>query len=158
MNEDLTNLDRLNDLALPPEVAYLPPAPGWYVVMAVLVCAGLWLAWRAWKNWQANAYRRAAIDQLTAASSVAAISEVLRRTALAVVPRSAIAGLSGAAWPDWLSKHCPEPLPESAKQQLVTGVYGVSDSVNQTNDMNSLRDYAAVWIRKHQVHSDEGDC
>ena len=86
MNEDSTNLDRLNDRALPPEVPWLPPAPGWYVVLACLLVIGLRFCWRAWKRWKADAYRRESLRPLSAAPNVAAISEILRRTALAVAP------------------------------------------------------------------------
>ena len=151
MNDDSTNLDRLNDLALPPEVPWLPPASGWYIVLACFLLIGLQLCWRAWTTWKADAYRRESLRHLSAATNVAAISEILRRTALAVAPRSAIAELSGAAWPDWLSQQCPEPLPEVAKRQLTAGVHGAPASANQADTIKSLREYASHWILYHQA-------
>ena len=151
MQADLTNLDRLNDLALPPEVAWLPPAAGWYVVLTCLLLTAGWLAGRAIKKWKAAAYRRQALYLVSTADNVAALAEILRRTALAAAPRSTIADLSGAAWPDWLSQHYAAPLPAAVRQQLTTGVYSPQTTSSQPDAINALREYAVQWIKHHQV-------
>jgi len=147
MNEPATSLDRLHDIALPPAVAWWPPAPGWYVVFTLALVAAAWMAFRAWKRWQSNAYRREAARELASLESSAAIAELLRRTALAIAPRSVIAEKTGAAWLDWLAAHFPEPMPDTVRAQLTTGVYG-SPAAN--HELNVLRDYAARWITRHR--------
>ena len=52
MNESPTGLDRLHDIVLPPPIPWWPPAPGWYVVLGVLLLAGLAAAWWSWKRWR----------------------------------------------------------------------------------------------------------
>ena len=147
MNEPATSLDRLHDIALPPAVAWWPPAPGWYVVFTLALVAAAWMAFRAWKRWQSNAYRREAARELASLGSPAAIAELLRRTALAIAPRSVIAEKTGTAWLDWLAAQFPEPMPDTVRAQLTTGVYGRPAA---SRELSALRDYATRWITRHR--------
>ena len=103
---DPGSLERLHDIAVPPPVSWWPPAPGWYVVGAVvLVIAGVAL-WVAVSRWWKNRYRRAALrelDQLPR-SGVAALAELLKRTALAAYPRERVASLTGEPWLKFLNE------------------------------------------------------
>lgn len=148
MNQDPTSLDNLHDLVIPPSIPWWPPAPGWYALGALLAVAAAWLAWRSWKRWCANGYRRAALRELANAQDAAAIAELLRRTALAIVPRSVVASMSGSAWTDWLAAQCPDPLPEIVRRQLTADVYG-RPATGQ--EINLLHDYAARWIIRHRL-------
>jgi len=147
MNTPATSLDRLHDLVLPPAVPWWPPAPGWYVVLALALVTVAWMALRAWKRWQANAYRRQATRELASLESSAAIAELLRRTALAIAPRPEIADKTGPAWVDWLAAQCPEAMSGTVREQLTTGVYGRPAA---DHELSSLRDYAARWITRHR--------
>jgi hypothetical protein len=147
MTNDPASLDRLHDLALPPEVPWWPPAPGWYAVIAIVLAAAAWLAFRAWKHWRSNAYRRAALQELKSLDTPAAIAELLRRTALAIAPRPVIADLTGLAWPDWLARQCPEPMPEIVRTQLTAGIY---QAPSPNPDLAPLKTYATRWITCHQ--------
>lgn len=147
MNRDGTSLDQLHDVVLPPDIAWWPPAPGWYVVIAlILVIAGL-LGWTVWKRWQADAYRRAALRRLSSAADAAAIGELLRRTALAIAPRPSIAEKTGDAWPGFLNAHCPAPMPSAVRTQLIDGIYRGEAT---PEDLGALRAYAATWIKTHR--------
>jgi hypothetical protein len=128
-------------------VPWWPPAPGWYVLLALGLFLAGWLLVRAWLRWRANAYRRAALGALRTADSPAAISEVLRRTALAIAPRSTVAQQTGAAWPAWLAERYPGPLPDAVQEQLTRGVYDHSHAPANVDD---LRAYAARWIEHHR--------
>ena len=147
MNLPATSLDRLHDLALPPAVPWWPLAPGWYVLFVLLLIIIGRLAFRTWKAWRANAYRRAALAALESAADAAAVAELLRRTALAIAPRTTVAGKQGAAWLDWLAAQSAEPMPEAVRTQLTTGVYGRPDT---TADLAGLRAFAASWIKHHR--------
>jgi len=147
MNESATSLDRLHDLVLPPAVMWWPLAPGWYAVMALALLTAAWMMIRAWKRWQSNAYRREALRELASLESSAAIAELLRRTALAIAPRSVIAEKTGTTWLDWLAAHFPGPMPEIVRSQLSAGVYGPPAA---SDELSPLRDYATRWITSHQ--------
>jgi len=153
MTPDPTSLDRLHDLVLPPAVPWWPPAPGWYALFVLLALAGGWLAWRRWQRWRADAYRRAALRELAGPRDATAVAELLRRTALAVVPRPVVTGMTGRTWTDWLAAQCPEAMPDPVRSQLFAGVYG-RPVPGQNHAM--LRAYAACWIARHRpVSADE---
>lgn len=147
MNDASTSLDRLHDIVLPPEVPWWPPAPGWYLVLGILLLLVLVLGHRAWQRYQANAYRRAALRELAVAQDVPSIAELLRRTALAVAPREEIAALTGDAWLDWLSARSPEAIPDVVREQLITGVY---EQHGPDHELTPLRRFAARWITHHR--------
>lgn len=110
----------LRDLHLPDATGLWPLAPGWWVVIAIVVvllaiwCRQMWLSWRDGAS-RRHALRR--LDDLHAtyreSGDVIAfandMSELLRRTMLAYVPRKDIAGLTGQAWLDWLDHDLPIP-------------------------------------------------
>jgi hypothetical protein len=146
MNATDTNLDRLHDLVLPPVVPWWPPAPGWYVVIALALAAAAWAIRGAWKRWRSNAYRREATRELASLDSSTAIADLLRRTALAIAPRAEVAEMTGASWLDWLDRQCPEAMPDIVRELLTTGVYGRSPA---GSELGALRHYAARWIALH---------
>lgn len=147
MNGSDTSLDRLHDIVVPPPVPWWPPAPGWYVLFALLVALLVFVMIRAWQKWRANAYRRAALRELDSAHTVAAVSEILRRTALVTMPRTTLAGLSGPQWTAWLATHSPTPMPQQVGEQLANEIYRNADG---PHDVEALRQYATNWIRRHR--------
>jgi hypothetical protein len=100
---DPADLSNLRDIAVPPDVAFWPPAPGWWLVgAAVAVAAGFAVA-AAVRHRQRNAYRRAALRALETADA-RDISSLLKRAALAAFPREQVASLNGAAWLAFLDR------------------------------------------------------
>ncbi len=110
----------LRDLHLPDAVGWWPLAPGWWVLITILVVvSGLLI--RAWLRRRArSAARRRALRQLEESRSAYAyhgnpvvlgteVSELLRRTMLAYAPRSEVAGLTGDAWLAWLDRDLDQP-------------------------------------------------
>lgn len=146
MNEDAASLSRLHDLVAPAPTPWWPLAPGWYVVMAFAAIASIAVLWRARAHWRANAYRREALNELASTTTVAGVSELLRRTALVVAPRPEVASLAGAAWPAWLAERSPTPMPDGVSHVLANDVYRRQGS---SDELAALRDFAASWIRGH---------
>jgi hypothetical protein len=110
----------LRDLHLPEVVSWWPLAPGWYVVIAVLLVLFLYLLRLYLKRRSRGAARRHALRQLAnltaefeqhgnAVAFSSEMSELLRRTMLAYAPRSEVAGLTGEAWLDWLDRDLDQP-------------------------------------------------
>ena len=145
MNPDQASLDNLRDIVEQVPVSWWPLAAGWWVLGAVLlVVIALIVFWRV-QQWRSNAYRRAALGELESAASVAEISEILKRTALAVFPRAEVASLSGAAWTDWLGQAVDGEVPVAVGESLAQGVFSKSES--GTVDVSL---FAANWIRQHK--------
>ena len=105
----------LRDLHLPEAVGWWPPAPGWWLLFAVLLAAAVYGLVQAWRAYRRNAPRRVALAELArlqqawqADRDVIALgvrlSPLLRRAMLAYAPRPEIAGLTGDAWLEWLDR------------------------------------------------------
>ena len=111
----------LRDLHLPDAIATWPPAPGWWFVIAVVLCVLAYLL-RLWLRTRARgAARRYAMRQLNALLAAyeqhrdlvrfgAEASALLRRTMLAYAPREDLAGLTGDTWLAWLDRDLAQPV------------------------------------------------
>jgi len=148
MSDPSTSLDLLHDLVPPPEISWWPVAPGWYFVGAIFLILLIAFSFRLWKNWRANAYRRAALQELEGASDVPSIAVILRRAALVAAPRSLVAKKTGTAWVEWLASAVPQPMPDEVLDQLTNGIYSAH---GKGSDCSGLRRYAEQWIRHHQT-------
>jgi hypothetical protein len=110
----------LRDLHPPDAIDWWPLAPGWWVVLVIVVAVLAYFAWRLYKRWQFHAPRRYALRELARfeaeylehrnpATLGKELSELLRRGMLAYAPREEVAGLTGEAWLAWLDKGMPLP-------------------------------------------------
>jgi hypothetical protein len=100
----------LEPLRTPQPVNWWPPAPGWWLLM-LLALILLALAARALLRWRARGAplreARQLLEEIAAASTTAAqraaaLGQLHRRVAMALVGRAACAGLTGQAWADLL--------------------------------------------------------
>ncbi|MEZ5445515.1 MAG: DUF4381 domain-containing protein [Gammaproteobacteria bacterium] len=109
----------LHDIHLPPPVDWWPPAPGWWA-LGVLLATGVALAvrtWRrrrrtrpapshadmvaeVWRTWQG--LRKSLADPQAMADGVRDLSTLIRRVALTLHSRGAVAGLTGQRWLQFL--------------------------------------------------------
>jgi Domain of unknown function (DUF4381) len=110
----------LRDLHLPPPVDWWPPAPGWWLLLALALFGLGWLIRRAWLKRQFLAPSRHAVRALASIEAeylthqdpvilARQASELLRRAMLAYAPRHEVAGLTGEAWLAWLDRDLPVP-------------------------------------------------
>lgn len=115
MSADPASLDRLHDIVAPPPVPSWPPAPGWYWLLAFASVVALAAALRAFFHWQRNRYRREALaefvrqeanlgDPVRRPAAIAALAELLKRTALTAWPREEVASLTGSDWLAFLDR------------------------------------------------------
>lgn len=109
-------LQTMRDIAMPPQVSWMPQAWGWSVLAGALLImlAVIGIGWIL--RYRANAYRREAValvnvieerlrDPAARREGLRDIAEILKRTALAAWPRSEVASLSGNAWVRFLEEH-----------------------------------------------------
>ena len=154
-------LAALNPLRQPEPVAWWPPAPGWYVVLAALLILSVVFAFRWLKAWRRDTYRRQAVRELAAirAQGRAAARQLpllLKRTALAAWPRQRVAVLSGAQWHAFLDSTAgTDRFGREAGALLDRLAYagrgepGVSDE-----EFARVCALAESWIRKHRAEGD----
>lgn len=118
MNPDA--LAQLHDIQGLDDIPWWPIAPGWLLVaLAIFLAFGLLLlifrnirrfpygTWQraAWKEWKAL---NARLNQYNDREAASAVSELLRRVAIARMGRASAAGLYGADWLDWLQYNDPK--------------------------------------------------
>ena len=105
----------IRDLHLPEAIGWWPLAPGWWLVIGLLLF-GTFVLFRRWyRHFSGGAARRHALSQLEAYSKEylehgngvtfgSQLSELVRRTMLAYAPRGEVAGLTGEEWLAWLDR------------------------------------------------------
>lgn len=148
-------LSQLRDLHAPPPIDWWPPAPGWWlllaIVLAVAIGAGLWYRRRR----QRHAYRRHAREELdnlrrTQGASVAALNALLKRTALQIYGRDAVAHLHGDAWVAFLRRQCPAlgSSHQSTLDALTCGPYTPDADQPATAELLAA---CGQWLDQHRL-------
>jgi hypothetical protein len=162
--DDPASLDRLHDISEPAPVFWWPPAPGWYVIAALLLILAATVMVRAVLRLRANLYRWTALARLDAlvaridagddpGAVLVQAAELGKRTALAAFVRTDIASLSGARWVEWLNRHGNGVAFHGESARLLADtVYRPAGAAAQTPEpcrqtLHTLRH----WIRKHRL-------
>jgi hypothetical protein len=110
MTNDPASLTNLRDLALPQPVAWWPVQPGWWIIFAGLLALGVLGGFRGVQAYRADAYRRAALAELSEmrrrspAGLAPVLAALIKRTALAAFPRDQVAALTGDEWFKFLDR------------------------------------------------------
>jgi len=161
-----TSLENLHDLSLPPAVAWLPPAPGWYAVALILFLLASWLVWRWFRLRKINLYRRQALLELARlekgvrandtvdAAILRGLPALLKRAALAAYGREAAASLAGAPWLAFLDETCGRPLfSGEVGRLLLTCSYAPAGKLRSlsTKEAVSLCQAIGAWLHEHRL-------
>lgn len=166
MNPDPTSLDRLHDIVVPPPVPWWPLAPAWYWVLGYALFFAAALAFRSLIRWQRNRYRREALAELSReevglfnpgkrAAALAALAELLKRTALSAWPRIEVAALTGPAWLEFLDRTGRTTGFTQGPGSILERVAYDSRAALALNEP-TIRDIAVLvrhWISRHQRES-----
>lgn len=153
-------LSELADIRVPGEVSWWPLAPGWWVLLALLVALALYGAYRLQKKLVLQQRLGGAIRELTKArTNLAAAGEndmaqrlvyvndvnaVLRRVAMLHVGHDQVAGLSGQPWVDFLRQHDKAGLLSTELAAvLAQGRFAPRCDV----DADALERMAHAWIK-----------
>ena len=156
-------LGQLADIHLPAAVAYWPPAPGWWVLVFMLLSVIVWAALyviQQIKQRKICAYALSELDKIQldydqinkdseAAENSAQLlfvnqfNAVIRRVALWHYPDSGIASLGGAAWVDFIQeKGDSSGMTEEISEAISQGRFKPHCDV----DVNQLCRFGQQWI------------
>jgi hypothetical protein len=162
-SSDPASLQNLNDIVLPAPVGWWPLAGGWYFLLGLLLALFAWFCYRSVKRWQQNAYRRAAIQELsviarglraeaTRQQYLRQIPGLLKRTALAAYPRSEVASLSGEDWHRFLNGTLKKPLFTGAVSSTLELIAYSSEDLNKldSSSVDDLVNASGHWLKKHR--------
>jgi hypothetical protein len=146
-------LAELRDIRLPADVATWPPAPGWWIALAlgVVVTVALVLTTRA----RRRSLRLAAIAELERlnnsfritddiAALARGLSALLRRTALARFGRRTVAGLHGSEWLEFLATAAaPNGFPAEIGEAMTVATYA---RPSRQTDIATTDGRADAWV------------
>lgn len=143
----------LRDIHAPPVPELWPPAPGWWVLVAVVLVALGFALWRLYRRFGAVRRRRRILGELQnlkgrskGADLVAEVSALLKRVALARYPRTDVASLTGQGWLDFLDRSGGAGrFAEGPGKVLAEGPYAPAPAF----DAEALLALAADWIRRN---------
>ncbi|MFJ4156607.1 DUF4381 domain-containing protein [Pseudomonas sp. NPDC089752] len=158
-------IDQLKELPLPiPPFSYTPQTWGWWVVLAIVLAAGLGYALFAWRRWQRERYRREALQRLSQLdaslavpeqrlSALRELPELLKRVALSMPDSPPVQSLSGAHWQEFLQQRARFALPEQFAERLQTLAYAPDAQVQAigAEELSTLLQTSRRWIEAHHV-------
>ncbi len=149
-------LNSLRDIHLPPPVGWFPPAPGWWLLGALLLIAalsGLW-AWRRRTRLRRRSLRH--LHRLHAtwrkdrddARYLRGLSRLLRQAAIAAHPEGTPAGLTGESWLAFLDHHGrTRAFTAGIGRTLLTAPYQARPQA----DVEALHRLARHWLETATV-------
>jgi len=151
-------LDQLKDIHLPEAVGFWPPAPGWWLLAALLI-ALLAASILLYKRHQKNAYRRTAVQQVNRFFSdyqqplqshevTGQLNRLLKAVALQSYPTEQVSRLTQSQWLDFLDHSANmQAFCQGPGQILASAPY---DKNSQVADAAALKQCCIAWIRRHQ--------
>lgn len=114
-------LSDLRDIHLPDPAGFWPPAPGWWLLAALLSAAAIGLCWWLWQGYRRNRWRvsaRRELDNLARSRApeqerLLELNRLLKRAARARYPDKHPESLSGEDWLAFLQENTPAVAPET---------------------------------------------
>lgn len=164
-SEDL--LSQLADIHLPAEVSYWPPAPGWWVLAALVLIGLAYLAYKLRiqaEHRKICQYALAELDRCVEEYAAADgtdpdtkllryvndINSVLRRVALVHFPNTDVAGLGGQAWVDFIRQKGDSSL---LNEQIAAALSHGRFQTRVEVDTRALYELGRSWINSLYQHN-----
>lgn len=149
-------LAALRPLHLPDPIGWWPPAPGWWVLL-VLLLASVWLiVFALRKRYQRNAWRRAALAEINELQTqtersetdlAADVNTLLRRCARINDNSARVAALTGQQWLEYLDSKLSEP---AFNTELGRTMLRAAYDPSATIDRSALIDATRRWLRSQR--------
>lgn len=161
--QDSIQISSLEPIITPEPVSFWPPAPGWYILAALVLSLLMYVIFRAIKQYQKNEYRRLALKELASISlpvnseqfveAITTLNVLMKRTALAGFPRERVASLSGMAWLIFLEATYPSGNFKQPPGKLLAEIGYVSEKYHklQNQDWQELIYICEKWIKHHRT-------
>jgi hypothetical protein len=148
-------LAQLRDIHLPAPVSAWPPAPGWWLLAAILLITLAALGYWLWRRYKKTAFRKTALAELQQLSAIqqpqqclAQLNALLKRVALLCHQHQNVAGLSGQAWLDFLNHSGnTQAFSEPSGQLLLNGPY---QKTIASESLAALLSTSQQWIKRQQ--------
>ena len=151
----------IGELIEPEPITFGLGAPGWYMLLGIVVLASLVYLFIAYRTYRRNKYRRVALQMLQTIKHAGfpshhylfRIAEVLKRVSITTYGRGELAPLNGTDWLGFLKNsnrgksNFSEPVMDLLTRRLYQGEkLSLSDQ-----EMEALYQESIHWIKKHRV-------
>lgn len=151
-------LAQLKDIHLPTPIGWWPLAPGWYILLALVLFLTIVLAYAVYQRHRnalakkqalllLNSYQKQYEQEQNGAQTSAYISELLRRVALVYYPREQVASLHGEEWLKFLNETGKGIDFNRIKDLLLDAPF----QTGKTMDLQPLFSTAQLWIKQRRV-------
>jgi uncharacterized protein DUF4381 len=147
----------LRDIHLPEAIGSWPPAMGWWMLL-ILITLSLYFCWLLYKKLtRQTAVKKAnkllaaiKLDQQTNdLQKLQHLSQLLRRVAISVAPRQQSAGLTGAAWLEFLDSSIKgSPFSQGIGRCLADAHY--RQSLPDDIDLAALISLSEAWLKEQK--------
>jgi hypothetical protein len=149
---------QLRDIHLPAMPSVWPPAPGWWMLAALLLALLAWVGIVALRRHRIRQARQRILDEIARLEAqlvpgntttvLSGLSVLLRRHALLRYPHDNVAGLTGVAWLRFLDvSSASTGFSEGPGRVLVTGPY--QRDLPQDFDATGLLILVRQWVDRN---------
>lgn len=164
MNPQVPDLP-LRDIHLPAPISWWPPAPGWWILLALVLLIPLAVFWLKRRPRKVRVQKAAAAALQTVlqdharhgdqAQLLTELSALCRRIALSYCPREQVAGVTGTAWGQTLNQLSEKPVLDDHSLQLLTrGAY----MANAPTEVAPLIEQLNTWVNGLPARREERPC
>ena len=154
----------IKEIVLPESVSYMPQIVGWWILFGIVGLLLAWWIYRYYSRWRRNRYRREALIELAVieqlldqepqrASVLAAISALIKRTAIEAFGRNNVAELSGHLWLEFLDRTgSTNSFSQGPGRLLPEFSYAKQETLNEMTKekIDQVLVLVKVWIKQHK--------
>ncbi len=145
-----TNQLQLHDIQLPEQVSNLPMAPGWWILISLIIMTLVFLYKKHKKNKHLNASKKQALLMLASKDDLSATAciSLLKWAAMQYFSRSQLAKIYGDSLQDFLAKQLPEKQQEKFIQLIkpaFASQYHADDTLNDKVNKD-CKEATKLWL------------
>ena len=149
------SLNNLHDIMLPEAPGFFPLAPGWYILLLLLLTLLLHFALKRYRRYQKEQYRREALGELAGLQqsnreNTMAVLSLAKRVGLSAYGRENIALLDGDTWWDFMETHSQAKVKPELRKEIQTILYQDTSTPDESS-FEKILSFVSKWIRTHKV-------
>lgn len=160
MNKTIADgsLDNLHDIFVPDALGFFPLAPGWIMVLLLLMALLFHFSAQLYKHYIKSQYRRNALKELDAykqqsKENAIALLSLAKRVAIAAYGREEVAKLYDDTWWDFMAKYSKVKVSTRSSEEIKKLLYDESYTMNSVLQDDIIK-FVTLWIKTHKVASD----
>ena len=147
------SLDHLHDIMLPEPIGLFPLAPGWILLILLLLTLLFHFAWQYYLQYKKTQYKRDALEELQTLKGqnrehTLSLLTLAKRTAMAAYSRENIATLTDDSWWDFMQNESKTEVPVFLREEIQHFLY--SDRALDDNAYHTLFSMVETWIKTHK--------